>query len=64
MDNTHPTHQSTHALDEATELELTDPEVQTLYQNGYIGRPIAEVFNIIADFNDNGGQEGAVCSRS
>ena len=43
---------------------FTDPEVQNLYQYGFIGRPLAEVFNIIADFNDNGDQGRAVCSRS
>ncbi len=43
---------------------LTDPEVQTLYHNGHIGRPLAEVFNIIADFNDNRDQGGAICSKS
>ena len=41
---------------------FTDPEVQHLYQYGFIGRPLAEVFNIIANFNDNGGQGIAVCS--
>jgi hypothetical protein len=63
MDETQrPTNQQTSTLDGPDALVLTDPEVQELYQTGYIGRPMAEVFNIIAAFNDNEG--GVTCSRT
>lgn len=39
-------------LDGPSEATLTDPEVQDLYENGFISRAEADVFTIIADFND------------
>jgi hypothetical protein len=58
MDNTQPTTNQ----DGPSEAELTDPQVTDMYTNGLISRAEADVFNIIADFND--GQGGITCQTS
>ncbi|MBA2397052.1 MAG: hypothetical protein H0V70_30390 [Ktedonobacteraceae bacterium] len=46
-------------MDGPCEAEFTDAEVSTLHTNGLISRAEADVYNIIADFND--GQGGISC---
>lgn len=46
--------------DGACDADLQDEEVTYLYQNGLISRAEADVYNIIADFNDNS-QGGSPC---
>ncbi len=48
-------------LDGPSEVELTDPEVLELFTNGLISRAEADVFDLIADFND-GDEQGTCCS--
>ncbi len=48
-------------LDGPSQAEFTDPEVRDLFTNGLISRAEADVFDLIADFND-GDEQGACCS--
>ncbi len=59
MDNTQQTNNQQPNMDGPSEAELNDPQVTTLYTNGLISRAEADVYDIIADFNDN--QGGARC---
>ena len=45
-------------LDEPSSPELVDTDILTLYTNGLISRAEADVFQIIAAFNDNIDDEG------
>lgn len=55
MDQTHNTSSQQPNLDGACEAELTDTQVITLYEGGLISRAEADVFDILANFNDNQG---------
>jgi hypothetical protein len=59
QDHTQPAHERADTQDREDRLLLTDPEVQDLYRKGYISRPLAEIYDIIADFND--GREAIPC---
>lgn len=61
MNTTPPNDSQQTNQDGPCEAAFTDTGVSTLYTNGHISRAEADVFDIIANFND--GQGGLACSN-
>jgi len=60
MENTQQTNNQQTPMDGPSEAELTDAQIADLYTNGLISRAEADIFDIIANF-DEGGMGGTPC---